>query len=263
MVKRLNLATRAFGAEPGIPGVAGLAAWIAEHRGTTADITTYLLDRSLSPQISAGIMTTCAGGLFYADRLRQSVAGIEGTSVTGELQPDTGAVTEDAARIVVLKKGSWSAMPAPHVLHLTDAFYGDAEEWNEAICGAYRTLMRAMRDTGVAGHVLIADTMEPLELALLARQKVFFFARKTNRENLAALLEFQEQAGVMRGQLEVLISLMHEYTVRKIFILDADHASIETALTHFDPDQIVMGGYCKDCSESYWTDLASLANFIP
>jgi hypothetical protein len=49
MVKRLNLATRAFGAEPGIPGVADLAAWIAEHRGTTADIITYQLDRSLAP----------------------------------------------------------------------------------------------------------------------------------------------------------------------------------------------------------------------
>jgi len=262
MVKRLNLATRAFGAEPGVPGVAGLAAWIAEHRGTTADLITYLLDASLSAQIPAGIMTTCAGGVFYADRIRQSVSGIEGTRVTGELHPDTAAVIEDAARIVVLKKGSWSAMPAPHVLHLEDAFYGDTEESTEAICGMYRTLMRAMRDTGIAGHVLIGDTTEAAELALLSRQKVFFFAPETSREHLATLLEFQRQVTVRKEQLGVLFGLMDEYTVRKIFILDADAASVGTALTHFDPDQIVVAGYCEACGESYWRDLADSAWYV-
>jgi len=56
MVKRLKLATRAFGAEPGMPEVIDLAAWIAANRGTAADIITYLLDQSLEPQVSAGIM---------------------------------------------------------------------------------------------------------------------------------------------------------------------------------------------------------------
>ena len=51
MAKRLKLATRAFGAEPGMPDIVTLAAWIAEHRGTTADIITYLLDQSLAPQV--------------------------------------------------------------------------------------------------------------------------------------------------------------------------------------------------------------------
>ena len=58
MVKRRNLSTRAFGAEPGIPDVAVLAAWIADHRGTPADIITYLLDQSLAPQLAAGITLT-------------------------------------------------------------------------------------------------------------------------------------------------------------------------------------------------------------
>jgi len=49
MVKRLKLATRAFGAEPGMPEVIALAAWIAANRGTAADIITYLLDQSLEP----------------------------------------------------------------------------------------------------------------------------------------------------------------------------------------------------------------------
>jgi hypothetical protein len=259
MVKRLNLATRAFGAEPGVPGVAGLAAWITRHRGTTADIITYQLDRSLAPQIPAGIMTTCAGGKFYADRIRQSITGIEGTQATGELHLDTKAVIEDSAKIVVQKKGSWSAMPAPHLLHITDRFYHDPDEWTSAICGMYNTLMRVMRDTGVAGHVLIGDTMDSAELSRLARQKVFFFSPLMDRENLANLLEYQQHVAVSRDQLGTALQLMDEYTLRKIFILDPDRASIETALSHLDPDQIAAGGYSADGNESYWQGLVDAA----
>ena len=69
MAKRLKLATRALGAEPGKPDVPALAAWISEHRGTAADIITYQLDQSLSPQLPAGIMSPCAGGRFYRERI--------------------------------------------------------------------------------------------------------------------------------------------------------------------------------------------------
>ena len=123
MVKRHKLATRAFGAEPGLPDVAGLAEWIAEHRGTTADIITYRLDQSLAPQIAAGIMTPCAGGKFYADRIRQCITGINDNKAVGELHVDTPAIIEDAAGIVVQKKGAWCAIPAPHLLGITDAYY--------------------------------------------------------------------------------------------------------------------------------------------
>jgi hypothetical protein len=261
MVKRLTLSTRAFGAEPGLPGVTGLASWIAEYRGATADIITYLLDRSLAPQIPAGIMTTCAGGKFYAERILQSIAGIDGTRVTGELHLDTQAVVEDAAKIVVQKKGSWCAMPAPHLLHITDSFYHDTDEWTAAVCGVYSTLMRATRDTGVAGHILIGDRMDPAELALLSRQKVFFFSPDTDRENLANLIEYHQQVAVSKDQLGTALELMDEYTLRKIFMIDPDRSSIETALSHLDPDQIAAGGYSADGSESYWQNLAEAATY--
>ena len=54
MVKRYKLATRAFGAEPGMPDVAALAEWIAEHRGMTADIITYRLDQIACPADRSG-----------------------------------------------------------------------------------------------------------------------------------------------------------------------------------------------------------------
>jgi hypothetical protein len=259
MVKRHNLATRAFGAEPGQPDMAGLAEWITEHRGREADIVTYRLDRSLAPQLEAEIMTPCAGGKFYADRIRQCISGINDNKAVGELHVDTPAIIEDAAGIVVQKKGAWCAIPVPRVLGTTNTYYEDEDEWNGAICDAYRAIMRAMRDTGVAGHVLIADRMDDAELASLARQNAFFFAPAPDREDLAALLEYQKQVAVGKDQLQTLFDLMNEYSVRNLFIIDPDPASIQRALSHLDPDQVVAGGYCIDGSESYWQDLAKSA----
>ena len=257
MAKRRILATRAFGAEPGTPDVAGLAEWIAEHRGRVADIITYRLDKSLAPQVSAEIGSPCAGGKFYADRIRQCITGIRDNKAVGELHTDTPAIIEDAAGIVVQKKGAWCAIPAPHLLDIGDAYYHDRNEWNAAICRAYSTIMRAMRDTGVAGHVLIADRMDDAELASLASQKAFFFA--PGCKDLADLLEYQKQVAVGKDQLQMLFDLMNEYSVRKIFIIDPDPASIGRALSHLDPDQVLAGGYCMDGSESYWQDLVNSA----
>jgi hypothetical protein len=255
MAKLHNLPTRAFGAEPGLPDVTRLAAWIAEHRDREADIITYRLDQSLAPQVTAGIGSPCAGGRFYADRIRQCIAGIKDNRAVGELHIDTPAIIEDAAGIVVQKKGAWCAIPAPHVLGIQDVHYDDEAEWNAAICGAYRTIMRGMRDTGVAGHVLIADRMDNAELASLARQNAFFFAPAQDRRDLAILLEYQQLVAVAKDQLQMLFDLMNEYSVRKIFIIDPDKVSIGQVLSHLDPDQVVAGGYCMNECGDYWKKL--------
>jgi hypothetical protein len=262
MVKRLKLATRAFGAEPGMPDVAGLTEWIAKHRGITADIITYLLDQSISPQVSAEIGLPCAGGKFYADRVRQCMDGVRDNRAVGELHIDTPAIIEDAAGIVVQKKGAWCAVPAPHILGIEDAHYNDDEEWSAAICDAYRTIMRTMRDTGVAGHVLIAERMDHAELAALARQNVFFYAPAPAREDLAILMEYQKAVAVRKEQVQTVFDLTDEYTLRKIFIIDPDPAAIGLALSRLDPDQVVAGGYCIDESGEYWKDLVSSAEYI-
>ena len=259
MAKRLKMATRALGAEPGMPDVATLAAWIAEHRGTTADIITYLLDQSLEPQVSAGIMIPCAGGRFYGSRIMACLLGVNGKKATDEIDLDPHAIIEDAAGIVVQKKGAWCALPAPHVLGITDTYYDDDYEWNDAITGTYRTLMRSMRDIGISGHVLICDIMSEPEIASLVRQNVFFFQPKPDRESLACLLEHQRQIAVSRDQLETVLDLSSEYDVRKIIIIDPDQEAIARALSCLDPDQVSAGGYCADMCEKYWKNLVNVA----
>lgn len=259
MVKRLKLATRAFGSEPGTPNVAALAAWIAEHRGRIADIITYQLEESLAPQIPVGIQTLCTGGKFYDARILAALEGREDRKTTGEIHVDLQEIIEDAAGIVVQKKGAWCAMPAPHLLTITDNYYDGTDEWSDVICGAYRTIMRAMRDTGVAGNVLICDSIDDAELAALARQKVFFFQPEPDHESLAALLEHQRQVAVRKDHLEEVFDLTNEYSLQRLFIINPDPASIDLALSHFDPDQVSIGGYCTEACYEYWRDLADAA----
>ena len=259
MAKLHKLTTRAFGAEPGIPDVVKLTEWIAEYRGTMADLTTYQLYQSLAPQLASGIGHPCAGGKFCADRIRASLLGVVERCATAEIAVHTDALIEDAAGIVVQKRNSWCALPAPHVLGLIDGYYHDDEEWSDAITEAYGSLMRAMRDIGIAGHVLIGDKAEEPEMVALAGQKVFFFQPDADRKSLECLMEHQRQIAVRPKQLETVFALTDEYDLRKIFIVDADAAAITLALLHLDPDQVSVGGYCTDDSGEYWKTLVDSA----
>jgi hypothetical protein len=262
MAKRLKLGTRALGAEPGRPDIPALAAWIADHRGTPADLITYQLDRSLSPQISAGIMSPCAGGRFYRDRILACIAGVDNRKATAEISLNPQEIIQDAARIASQKKGAWCALPAPHLLGITDNFYDDEEEWNDALANIFRSLMRWMRDTGINGHVLICDTILDPEIASLVRQNVFFFQPEPGRDDLACLMEHQRQIAIGRDKLDILLDLTGEYDVRKIILVDPDPPSISRALACLDPDQIVAGGYCTGLCEDYWTDLVRSATYL-
>jgi len=262
MVKRLNLATRAFGGEPEETDPAALAAWIRDNRGRTADIMTYQIDRVLAPQIPAGIQTLCAGGKFYGTRILESLEGVSVQRAVGEIHVNLHGIIEDAAGIVVRKKGAWCALPAPQLLKITDDYYDDPAEWSDAICGAYRTIMRSMRDTGITGNVLICDTVENTEILALYRQNVFFFPQVQDRENLAALMEHQRQVAVRKERLRTVLELTGEYSLQKLFIIDPDPASIELALSHLDPDQVSTGGYCTGTGETYWKELVDSSVYL-
>lgn len=261
MAKRLKLATRALGAEPGRPDVPALATWISGHRGTVADIITYQLDRSLSPQLPAGIHSPCAGGRFYGERILAGMAGVEDGNATSEISLDPHEIARDAALIISQKKGAWCALPAPHLLGITDVFYEDEEEWNDALAGVYRYLMRSMRDVGIGGHVLICDTLREPEFVSLVRQNVFFYMTEPARDDLACLLEHQPQVAVSRDHLDILLDLTGEYDVRKVIIVDPDAQSIARILSCLDPDQVVAGGYCTRSCEDYWTHLVRSATY--
>ena len=264
MPKIVPLATRALGGEPGIPDFATLAAWVADHRGTVADLTAYRLDVSLAPELSAGIIFPCAGGLFCRDRIRESLAGLnpDRDMVVGDIHVDAGALIEDATLLAAQKREVWCALPAPHTLVIRDRYYGDENEWCDAIIAAYRTLMRAMRDAGIGGHVLIGDTVDEREISTLAGKKVFFFAPAPAQTDLVLLMEYQRQVAVSTTMLERAIELANEYEVHHWIIMDPDKEGIQLILSHFDPDQVIAGGYCTDEDDTYWKKLVDRAVYV-
>lgn len=263
MAKRRNLKTRALGAEPGVPDVPALAAWIAERRGSAGDLTSYQLETLLVPQIEAGITLPCGGGRFYQDRLLESFSGIEGRTLTGETGIRPGLLSADAAGLVSLAKGAWCAFPAPHLLSITDGYYGDVDEASEALLALYRGAMRTMRDAGIGGHVLICDRADPIEISSLARQNVFIFHPKPGGEDLETILEYQRQVAIGPDGIDRLLSLSHEYEIGRVILLDPDEQSILKVLSHMDPEQVAAGGYCRESCDTYWKDLVVGAFYVP
>ncbi|HNX17116.1 MAG TPA: hypothetical protein PKM50_02175 [Methanoregula sp.] len=255
MAKIVPLESRAFGAEPGVPDVAALASWVADHRGISADLYSYRLDQSLAPQLSAGITYPCAGGLFCNERIRASLSGLSGDIITDEIGVETGVLREDAQLIAALKKGVWCAIPAPHELGLKDRYYHDEDEWNAALSGAYRTIMREMRDAGIGGHIILcAETTEP-EISQLARDRVFFFPTDPKKEGLQVLMEHQSRVAAGKKMLDTVFDLANEYDLRQLIVMDPDEESVRFALSHLDPDQIMAGGYCTEACDTYWEKL--------
>ncbi len=69
-----------------MPDVAALAGWVAGHRGIAADLHAYRLDRSLEPQIAAGIIRALRGRpLLPGPGPREPLSAFAKDSVTDEI----------------------------------------------------------------------------------------------------------------------------------------------------------------------------------
>ena len=257
--KQRSLISRAFGAEPVVPDIPALAEWVAGRRGLSGDLTTYLLAQSLFPQKEAGITIPCAGGKFLGNRILESIIGLDDHTIVTELAVHPDPVIADTLEIVATLRGVFFAMPAPHLLGLTDAYYHDEDEYADAITGAYRILMRSMRDAGCGGHVLICDHIEGPEVERLAGKKAFFFHPSPEREDLEILLEYQRQIAIPKNDLDMVPLLADEYDIAGIVIMDPDEPSIHSAREFLDPDKITAGGYCTEDCAKYWRSLKDSA----
>ncbi|MDD1663436.1 MAG: hypothetical protein LUQ60_06795 [Methanomicrobiales archaeon] len=257
MAKVRRVPVRSFGSEVPEPNVPELAEWVKERKGVAGDLTTYLLEKSLDPQ--EGVDLPCPGGRFYRARILETFIGLEDGTLAREPAVDTALVEEDARWGAARKKGLWFSLPAPHLLGIRDEFYHDREEFCEGICTCYRQIMRAMRDSGAGGHVLLGDEVDENELEHLAAPRTFFFYPGLGEEDLPAILEVQNSVAIPRSLLSAALDLLDEYDLRSLFILDGKHEDFLSAADHLDPEQISFGGYCtEDCGE-YWKGLVERA----
>jgi hypothetical protein len=262
MGKRVSFPTRSFGSDSPAPDPGTLAAWVREQRGRTVDLVTYQLEEGLLPQLDAGVTSPCAGGMLYRDRWLNALTGIEGNEITGEIVCDNTALIHDADDLDTIQKNLWLAVPAPHELGLADRYFHDQEEAVHSLFSAYQDMMRATRDAGIAGHVLLCEKPAREELEALAGRKVFFFSRDQTKKSLALLLEHQSMVAVRSSGLELIGDLMGEYEVHQIILLDADEEAIRQALEFKDPESLLCGGYCHDSCSQYWKSIVENASLI-
>jgi len=191
-----------------------------------------------------------------------SLIGVEGTVMTGEMGCDTRALIRDTDDLNTMEKNLWIAVPSPLDLGLTDQYYHDPEEATHSLFSAYRGMMRAMRDNGIAGHVLLNEKPSGEELEALAGRNVIFFSNDQKKESLALLLEYQPVIAVRPQGIRLIGDLMDEYDVQKIILIDAGEADIRQALEVKDPDSLLCGGYCHESCGKYWRSIVENASII-
>jgi hypothetical protein len=259
MSKILQFSTRSLGSEVDSPDPGELAGWASGRRGLGGDLTTFMLEQALDPQVRAGIARPCAGGVFYRDRWLESLIGVSEGVITGEMDMDPSLLKSDVEGLLKRKKNLWFAIPAPHMLGLRDGYYGDEEEATRAVLGQVKRLMRAMRDERAGGHVFICERPDAVEMETLAMKKSLFFQPDPRDDDLALVLEYQRTIVVKPRDLPIVTGLMDEYQVKDLVLVNPDTGALQQALIHFDPEHITAGGYCTSRCQEYWEGLAGSA----
>ncbi len=248
---------RSFGSEVVEPAVRDLAAWVETRKGIGGSLTSYLLERSLDPQ--EGVDLPAAGGKIYRARILESLTGLDGETLAREPSVDTALVEEDARWGASRKIGLSFSIPAPHLLGIRDGYYHDREEFCDGISSCYRRILRAMRDAGAGGHVLLGDRLLEEELEHLAGPRTFFHYPDPGAGDLPALLEYQDALSVPRSLLPAALELVDEYELRHLFIVDGKAEDLLAALEELDPGRISLGGYCREDCPEYWKGIVERA----
>ncbi len=240
-----------------MPTVSELAEWLKGKKGEEADLVTYRLERSLDAQ--GGVAIPAAGGVFYGERWREAFQGMADGVLVDEPGIDPSAVAADAHSVRARHKGAWFSLPAPPLLGFRDAYMEDEEEFSETIATAYARLAREMRDAGVPGHVLVADTADAIELEVLAGRKILFFPRNPEIFDLELLLEYQGELVLPARDLNRVPDLMERFRVRKLVLLDPEAEDLAATAELVDTDMLEVGGYCEDGCPDYWKHLVDRA----
>ncbi|MBP1929361.1 hypothetical protein J2741_001908 [Methanolinea mesophila] len=261
MAKKLFFPTRSFGSDSPQAGITELSEWVGTRSGKGGDLLLYRLEKTLIPQIEAGIGMPCAGGPFYDERILECTPGIRERKIAGELWLETGLVEGDGRIIRGHSSCAWCAIPAPSLLDLDNEYYSDDEDALHALCSHYQVIMREMRDQGVAGHVIVADGAVEEEIERLSGKKTYFYITRNEVDSLSTLLEYQRDVAVVPGDLDVLAGLSDEFRVGTVTLCEPDRDSLGRLLEWKDRDQVMAGGYCREDCPGYWKRLVESSVF--
>lgn len=257
MTKHLNLPVRSLGSEVENPSLERLASWITDRHGQEGDLLTYKLEESLRCQ--EGIDIPAVGGRMYTSRFWEALPEPKEGHLLEELIFHPDQLVADATHMITLRKGLWFSIPAPHLLSARDPSERDSDERSSEVLSAYREVMRSMRDAGVQGHVLLCDRVIEEELEKLTGRRQLVYCETADRKSLSLLLEYQAIMVVPASRLDLVLTMKDEFDISQVILVNPDPGHLRSALREYDPDTIVVGGYCRKDCERYWTQICETA----
>lgn len=255
MARKVRIPVRSLGEEAETPSPGMVASWIRSRIGAEGDLITCRLELSLRHQ--KGIEVPCVGGEFYGERWLHAIEGIEEGRLVNEPGTRPEALLMDASALAPGRKQLWWAIPSPSTAGIEDRYFHDHEEFLSSIGDSYLRLMRATRDAGVFGHVILCRPCQAEEMELFSGRRRFLHACDASEEDLCTVLELQQEIAIPKELILPLSRLLGEYTVRRVLILDPDAEALSLALEHFDLAQLITAGYCQRECGKYWESLSS------
>jgi len=250
MNKRRNLPVFSFGGEEPDPNVPDLAAWAGRQKSVGGDLLSYKVEHSLQDQ--AGLDRLAYGGMYYADRMRESVGGIRSGFLREEPWICPESLRADASRAARFSRKVWAVVPSPLHLKIEDGIYHDREEYESALCRTYDLLMREMRDAGVYGTIIIGEQFSVLERDLLPGRRVLLHSLSGTSRSVSGILEVQNSLSLPARRLGILPDLLDEYEVRSICVIDGTETDFAGLLSYFDADAMSAGGFSECGGKEYW-----------
>jgi hypothetical protein len=248
MAKKIRFNTISLGSEPDQPGIPAIAAFIQHNKGYEADLISCMLTESLKAQKEAGILSLCAGGDYILPRFDTAISCSE-----EECHVDTSSFILDAQIMMNTAMHAKSALFGPELIPSCPKC--SDEELYADFCDLYADILRCMRDCGVVGHILHAQRICPIDSERLASRKTWFAIPDGEYPAQESILEFQKTLILRNEKISMLSTLLEQYEIRSLVILEPNLESLYQALEYFDPEQISIGGFAKGDERAYWKKL--------
>ncbi|EHQ35807.1 hypothetical protein [Methanoplanus limicola] len=260
MKKKVALKTESLGADDiKNPDIKELSSWISDQRRTSCDLITYKIEALLKSQNN--IDSPCTGGIFYRKRIEESIDGLKCGFLRSEPAPLKEDLIYDANRASKIRKRAHMALPSPMSLGIEDVYYKDHEEFLSSLCDIYSKIMREQRDAGISGHVIIADRFSRFELEELSKYRTSFFSPSANASILSLILEYRQNIVIYPNKIPVLTEIMNEYEVKSLTVVDGKKNDFKELMNHFDPENIISGGFEKPGNPDYWKKISEFSEF--
>lgn len=257
MNKRRNLPVWSFGGEEPDPDVPTLAAWVGGQKNVACDLLSFKVERSLGDQ--KGIDRPAYGGIFYKDRLYDSLGGIRSGFLCEEPWVRPESLRADALRAVAFSRKVWAVLPSPTYLKIEDGVFDDREEYESTLCRIYGHLMREIRDVGVYGTIIIGEQFSPVERELLPGRRVFLHSLTGSSRAVSGILEVQSSLSLPAHRLSVIPDLLDEYEIRSLSVIDGTEKDFSGLLAYFDAENLTAGGLSPGGGKKYWEGVSAHA----